>query len=187
MTPLVTGTEPGAATDINPGGSGNFAELVSRHQAMVFSLAYHYLRDYGAAEELAQEVFLQLYEHLDEMKSPAHTAHWLRKVTCHRCIDWARRRSCRPDASEISLAVAPEQGVEGDQGDPILADKLRKLVASLPDRLRIVVILHFQEDLDADEIAETLDMPVSTVRSSLHRALAMLREKATRTLGELAV
>jgi RNA polymerase sigma-70 factor (ECF subfamily) len=49
----------------------------------------------------------------------------------------------------------------------------------------MVVILHFQEDLDASEIASVLNMPVSTVRSHLQRALVMLREKAARTLGDL--
>ncbi len=162
-----------------------FAALVREHEAMVYSLAYHFLRDPGAAEELAQEVFLQLYEHLDDIESPSHAAHWLRKVTSHRCIDYARRRSHRPEAREVRLDEVAEPRSPAEGGDPMLAGKLRKLVASLPEKPRMVVILHFQEDLDAAEIASVLNMPVSTVRSHLQRALVMLREKAARTLGDL--
>jgi RNA polymerase sigma-70 factor (ECF subfamily) len=162
-----------------------FAALVREHQAMVYSLAHHFLRDPGAAEELAQEVFLQLYEHLEDIESLAHAAHWLRRVTSHRCIDRARRRSHRPEAREVQLTEVVEPRSPAESSDPLLAGKLRKLVASLPEKPRMVVILHFQEDLDAAEIASVLNMPVSTVRSHLQRALVMLREKAARTLGDL--
>ena len=168
-----------------PGARDRFASLVRRQQRRASRIAYHFLRDPGAAEELAQEVFLQLYEHLDDIESPAHAAHWLRKVTSHRCIDHARRRSHRPEAREVRLDEVTEPRSTAKGGDPMLAGKLRKLVASLPEKPRMVLILHFQEDLDATEIASVLNMPVSTVRSHLQRALVMLREKAARTLGDL--
>jgi RNA polymerase sigma factor (sigma-70 family) len=69
-----------------------FAELLRANQSMVFSLAYHFLRDRGAAEEIAQDVFLRLYRKLDELESEKHVTFWLRKVTSHRCIDYLRKR-----------------------------------------------------------------------------------------------
>jgi RNA polymerase sigma-70 factor (ECF subfamily) len=62
-------------------GEGEFARLVRQHQAMVFSVAWHFLRDRALAEELAQEVFLALYQHLGTLESPEHILFWLRKVT----------------------------------------------------------------------------------------------------------
>ena len=58
-----------------------FADLLRAHQAMVFSVAYHFLHDRAVAEEIAQDVFLELYRRLKELKTEAHVAYWLRKVT----------------------------------------------------------------------------------------------------------
>src|SRR5262245_10690317 len=73
------------------GDQAAFAELVHEHQSMVFSIARHFFRDRALAEDLAQEVFLHLYQHLAAIESPAHLKFWLRKVTGHRCIDYLRR------------------------------------------------------------------------------------------------
>jgi RNA polymerase sigma-70 factor (ECF subfamily) len=151
-----------------------FTELVRQHQAMVFSLAYHFLHDGGLAEELAQEVFLQLYRSLAKIESLSHLKFWLRRVTGHRCIDWAR---CNDHRFEISLEELPEPTAPIPPGDPVLASKLRRLVAALPEKPRMIVTLRFQEDLQPSEIAEILGMPVNTVKSHLYRALDLLHEK----------
>src|ERR1051326_4055918 len=72
-----------------------FAELVSRHEAMVFSIVLHFFDDRTRAEEIAQEVFLQLYRSLGEIESDAHLLFWLRQVTSRRCIDGMRRGRVR--------------------------------------------------------------------------------------------
>ena len=77
----------------------DFADIVRHQQGMVFSIALHFLRDRQSAEEIAQDVFLHLHRHLDSLKSPEHVVFWLRKVTTHRCIDFARRRKW----SQVSL------------------------------------------------------------------------------------
>ncbi len=151
-----------------------FGTLVRQHQALVFSIAYHYLHDRAAAEELAQEVFLQLHQHLPEIRSSAHAANWLRRVAVHRSIDYARRARLRP---ELSLDQAPEPATPASAGDPLLSERLRRLVAALPEKARMVMILRYQEDLEPAEIAGVLNMPVRTVKSHLARSLARLRER----------
>jgi RNA polymerase sigma-70 factor (ECF subfamily) len=64
---------------------------------------------------------------------------------------------------------------------------LRDLVASLPEKPRMVVILRYQEDLPPEDIAGVLAMPIATVKSHLQRSLAMLREKVTRAIGEVTI
>jgi|SRR5579863_8385025 len=171
------------AADIVP---GDFAEIVRRHQSMVFSIALHFLADPPAAEELAQDVFMQLHAKLSSLESPDHVVFWLRKVTSHRCIDHKRRRRMPqvsleevPESAELDFSPAVQPA------DPFLARRLRQLVASLPGKARLIVILRFQEDLSPEEIADVLETPVATVRSHLQRALAMLREKVIRTMGEM--
>ena len=156
-------------------GARDFGALVREHQGMVFSLAYHFFQERGTAEELAQDVFLELYRHLGELQSEEHVAHWLRRVTVNRCISEARRRQRRP---EVPLEEMWEPAAPQADCDPLLAERLRRLVASLPEKARLAVILRYQEELEAEEIARILGEPVNTVKSQLQRALAMLRQKA---------
>ena len=164
------------------GGDGTaFAGILRDHQAMVFSIAWRFLHDRPLAEELAQEVFLHLHRNRSSIESPSHLVYRLRKVTTHRCIDQARRRKLRPGVSLTEyLEKAPEPPAAGSAADPLLAGVLRRLVASLPERSRMIVILRFEEDLEPAEIAGLLDIPIGTVKSNLHRSLAVLRGKLER-------
>jgi RNA polymerase sigma-70 factor (ECF subfamily) len=161
------------------GDQSAFADLVREHQAMVCSIARNFLRDRALAEDLAQDVFLHLYQNLAAIESPAHLKFWLRKVTGHRCIDHSRRRKIKT----VSVDEAPEPVSLFDWPDAMMQSTLRRIVATLPERPRLVVTLRYQEDLDPGEIAEILDMPLNTVKSHLRRSLAILREKMGRTLG----
>src|ERR1044072_1181601 len=91
-----------------------FAELVRQHQGMLFSLAYHFLRDRWLAEELAQEVFLNLHQNLSASMRPAPLPSWVRKVTSPRCIERARRKKVRP---RVSLEDVPEQMAKAADDD----------------------------------------------------------------------
>lgn len=166
------------------GDHAAFADIVREHQAMVFGLCCHFVRDRAVAEELAQEVFLELYQHLTSIQSAEHVKFWLRRVASNRCIDSVRRRKVRP---LVGLDDAPEPAIEADQGDPLLAGTLERYVGTLPEAARMVVILRYQEDMAPSEIAETLQMPVNTVKSHLQRSLAMLRAKLSRCFGEVNV
>ncbi|MGH9522272.1 MAG: RNA polymerase sigma factor [Terriglobales bacterium] len=162
--------------------SADFAALVRLHQSMVFSLANHFVGNSAVAEDIAQDVLVELYRHHRKLQSPEHVVFWLRRVTANRCIDYARSHKRQP---EVALDEVPELVAPADEPDPWAGARLRRLVASLPERVRIVVLLRYQEDLGPDEIAKLLGMRVNTVKSQLHRALAMLREKATRAGGGL--
>jgi RNA polymerase sigma-70 factor (ECF subfamily) len=153
-----------------------FASLVRLHQRSVFSLALRMLGNRELAEDLAQEVFLQLHRMLDTIASPSHLQFWLRKVTTHRAIDSMRRRP----ASEQPLEEADVDHLHeavSQPGDPMLQRHLESLIMQLPPAPRAVLLLRYQEDLDPIEIGSVLDMPVNTVKSHLKRSLATLRER----------
>lgn len=86
------------------GDEGAFAEMVRRHQAAVFSIALRVIGNRALAEELAQDVFLQLHRSLGTLESGAHVAHWLRRVVSHRAIDLVRQMARRPQTSLDDLA-----------------------------------------------------------------------------------
>jgi RNA polymerase sigma-70 factor (ECF subfamily) len=154
------------------------------HQSMVFSIARRIVHDPSLAEEVAQDVFFELYEQLPSLESEEHVVHWLRRVTVHRSIDQARRRLRRPqDYAAVSFAepgvmepaAATRDGVQ--EIDPWLAGRLREMIAALPVVPRTVIVLRYQEGLGPEEIAGVLEMPVATVKSHLQRALKVLRAK----------
>lgn len=147
---------------------------------MVFSIARRIVRDPSLAEEVAQDVFFELYGALPSLASEEHVVHWLRRVTVHRAIDAARRRLSRPqDHAAISFAEPgmAEPAAAVPQRDPWMAERLRQKIASLPILPRTVIVLRYQEGLGPEEIAELLDMPVATVKSHLQRALKVLRAR----------
>jgi RNA polymerase sigma-70 factor (ECF subfamily) len=155
----------------------DFAELVRENQSMVFSVCWHFLHNRDQAEDVAQEVFLGLHRNMASIQSAAHAGHWLRKVAVQRAIDAGRRRSRRP---QVALADVAEPVADIPVRDPMLGETLRKLIATLPETPRMVMILRYQEDLDPAEIGQAMDMPVATVKSHLQRSLALLREKLAR-------
>jgi RNA polymerase sigma-70 factor (ECF subfamily) len=154
------------------GDAGAFAEIVRRHQASVCSLAWRMLGMRDQAEELAQDVFVQLHRSLGTIESADHLRFWLRRVVCHRAIDRVRQR-----ARELvsPLHEMPEPVSRDDSRDPILRRRLNAALATLSPAARSVMLLRYQEDLDPTEIARVLDMPLNTVKSHLKRSLAALR------------
>ncbi len=164
------------------GDSQGFAEIVREHQAMVFSIGWHFLGDRALAEDLAQEVFLELHQGLGAIQSAAHLTHWLRRVAVHRSIDQGRRKKFR---REVAWEEVHEPAAGGPLGDAFLSERLRQVVGRLPEKQRMVVVLRYQEELGPTEIAELLEMPVNTVKSMLHRALEELRGELGRKLKEV--
>ncbi len=82
------------------------------------------------------------------------------------------------------MECLPDIPVDGPETDPLLQEGLRRLIAPLPEKPRAVLVLRFGKDMDAEDIAQTLQMPVRTVWSHLQRGTAMIREKAARYLKE---
>jgi RNA polymerase sigma-70 factor (ECF subfamily) len=151
-----------------------FGEIIDRHKAMVYSLAYHFFQNRALAEDIAQDVYMELFRNLRRIQSDLHLSFWLNQAVTRKCIDYTRRLKHR---RYQPLEEVAEPGFEPLEADPLLAESLRRIVDSLPDRMKMVVILRFQEDLKLSEIAEILDMPVNTVKTTLRRALVRLREK----------
>lgn len=149
-----------------------FAELVNRYQTAVYNLAYRMLGDAGEAEDAAQEVFLRIYRRLATYDAEHRFSTWVLSIASHYCIDllrrkrpwlvplenisnWMRARTRGPEAA----ALAVEQ-----------QDTVRNLLAKLPEHYRLVLLLRYWHDLGYEEIAQVVDLPVSTIKARLHRA-----------------
>jgi RNA polymerase sigma-70 factor (ECF subfamily) len=164
----------------------HFRRLVEEHQRMVFSIALRVAGEYGAAEEIAQDVFMELFRSAEKLNGEDHVRYWLRRVTVHRATDALRRKSRQPESSADEwmdeLHTPPNDGeATASYG---IAARLDELLQSLPENLRVPVVLRYQEDMSPDEIATLLGQPLATVKSHLQRGLKWMRQKADVTMKE---
>jgi RNA polymerase sigma-70 factor (ECF subfamily) len=168
-----------------------FERLVLQHQDQIYSLALRLLGDREAAEDVAQEAFCRALQGLRGFRKEASFYTWLSKITVNLCrseqrrnrvrkstrlFSWLGRRG-RPDASGEppvpSRQPLPEDVVTGEERH----DAVRQAVASLERDLRQVVVLRDIEGYSYEDVAHLLDIPIGTVRSRLHRARGLLRER----------
>jgi RNA polymerase sigma-70 factor (ECF subfamily) len=160
----------------------DFEQLVDEHQSMVFSLAWRMTGDRGLAEEIAQDVFLELDKHLGRIESAQHACFWLRRVAMSRSADALRRRRVR--GVDLWVEIEEQHGMQVVERPSPLGARLEQLLATLPEPQRAALVLRYQEDLTPEEIAATLDAPLATVKSHLQRGLKLLRAKAQSHLKE---
>jgi RNA polymerase sigma-70 factor (ECF subfamily) len=160
----------------------DFEQLVDEHQSMVFSLAWRMTGDRGLAEEIAQDVFLELDRHLGRIESQAHACFWLRRVAMSRSADALRRRKVR--RMDLWVEMEDHHCVKTENHSSPLGSRLEQLLGTLPEPQRAALILRYQEDLTPEEIAATLQAPLATVKSNLQRGLKLLRAKAQSHLRE---
>lgn len=161
-----------------------FRRLIETHQRMVFSVALRIAGDYANAEEIAQDVFLELHRSGGGLQNEDHVRYWLRRVATHRAIDSLRRKSLRPEAAAEEWVE--EQHSEGEAVSTSigLEARLETLLRGLPDPMRAAVVLRYQEEMLPDEIARLLGQTVASVKSHLHHGLKLLRRKAAVTMKE---
>jgi RNA polymerase sigma-70 factor (ECF subfamily) len=156
------------------GDSDAFNALVTRHHPRVFRVVRGVLGDFHRSEDVCQDVFATLYRKLQSFRHEAQLSTWLYRVAVNAALK-ARHRHRRTELKplEPSLAGAgdaPEAPrFEGEE-------VFRKLLAPLPEKLRVAVVLREQAGLTYDEMAKVLGCTLGAVEQRLHRALVQLRE-----------
>jgi RNA polymerase sigma-70 factor (ECF subfamily) len=160
----------------------DFEKLVDEHQSMVFSLALRMTGDRGLAEEIAQDVFLELDRNLGRIESPEHALNWLRRVAMNRSADALRRKRVR--GMDLWVEMDENHGAQQEPRSSPLGARLETLLATLPSPQRAALVLRYQEGLTPEEIAATTESPLATVKSNLQRGLKLLRAKAESHLKE---
>jgi RNA polymerase sigma-70 factor, ECF subfamily len=152
-----------------------FRELLRAHKMRVFSMALRILGNSADAEEVAQDVFLQLHGAIAPIATGEHLKHWLLRAVSHRCIDRLRSQGSRPRL--VPMAALPEsaQPTTAEAGDHLAIAQVHRLLPELAPEARAVLLLRYQEDLVPSEIATVLAIPVNTVKSHLRRSLEWLR------------
>jgi len=166
-----------------------FGRLVDLHKRAVHGLCFRLLRDAEEARDAAQEAFARAYAALETYDAAQPFAPWVLRIARNHCLDALRRRL--PQAQRLELDAEPDDGAPRELADPAaprgddvierreLAGALERAVSALPLNYREVVHLFHVEHLSYKEIAETLDVPIGTVMTWLHRARAKLKDALT--------
>lgn len=167
------------------------AGLYERHQRRVFNVALRVLADRGAAQDVAQDVFVSLERNVKSFRRDASFVSWIYRITVNRAIDHRRREARRPAAKMGDMPAGLEtSGLPGRTtgGNPVTAlsrseaaERVQHALLDLSPKLRAIAVLRYVEGLSYEELAESLDCSMGTIKSRLNRAHAAL----AKSLGPL--
>jgi RNA polymerase sigma-70 factor (ECF subfamily) len=169
------------------GDAGLFEVLMRRHNPRVYRVARAVLTDDALAEDLAQEAWVRVYEHLSQFTGAARFSTWLTKIVLHEA--WARARKARRLRPLDEVNGEPEvlMSAEPDPESRAFGIEMRAYMESameaLPEGYRVVLVLRDVEGLSTAETAEVLGVTENTVKIRLHRARAMVRRDLTGRIG----
>ena len=168
-----------------------FRELVDTYRDQVFNLTYRMLGNREEAEDITQEVFVTVFKAIDSFRGDSKFSTWLYRITANHCknrIKYLARRHQLAKAefderisrdSAAAATTVPNQAKRPDQAlEGALLDQLvQRVIATLEEDHRILIVLRDIEELTYEEICEITELPVGTVKSRLHRARMALRKK----------
>jgi len=172
-----------------------FGEVVRRWERKIFALTYGILGAAEDARDATQETFIAAFRNLQNFRGDAKVSSWLHRIAVNQCITRQRRARVRSETGiedeveatgESFLATTEHRSPSRETERRQRTEAVRKAVATLPPELREVVVMKEFEDLTFQEIADSLQIPLSTVKSRLYTALKQLRMRLERFSLEVA-
>jgi RNA polymerase sigma-70 factor (ECF subfamily) len=168
---------------LSAGDRDALAPLVERHHRRLYRIALSYLRQPEDALDVVQEAFVKAFQNAGRWDGSAEAGPWLARIAVNLSIDRWRRNKRRLQTFTAMPTGDHEAALGGCDPGPDLGvagrerrERVVRALGVLPERQRAVVVLRHYQDLSLEEIAQTLGISIGTVKSSLHRALARLRD-----------
>ncbi len=173
-------TDASLVARLQAGDLEALGELYERHKALVFRTALAITHDEKVADDILQEVFLRVYCYAHRIDPALPLEPWLYRVTVNQTYSWlARARRwlhVLQDVIDRWVVAPPARGeVEALTEERELRRSLQRAIDGLPHDHRVVVVMHYLEELSLEEIAQVLNVPEGTVKSRLHYARRKLR------------
>ncbi|HSA55061.1 MAG TPA: sigma-70 family RNA polymerase sigma factor [Gemmatimonadaceae bacterium] len=167
-----------------------FRELIRRYERPVFSLIFRMVRDRETAEDLAQDTFIKVLNHIDKYRPEFRLSSWLFKIANNVAIDHLRKRQVETVSIDGSPHAATAAEIESTSFEVVarqenaleeleareLGSAIEQAIAALRPEYRSCILLRHVEGRSYEEIAATLDLPLGTVKTYIHRARHQLRE-----------
>ncbi len=167
-----------------------FAEIVGLYQDKLYHMAYRMLSSRQEAEDVVQDTFLRVYKNLDRYDDTMKFSTWIYRIATNLCIDRLRKR--KPSYS-LDAETTEHEGLDGysmipsdnrtPESETLLSEMqatVHKAIDNLPAKYKSVMVLRYLQDLSLQEIGDVLDMPVTTVKTRVHRGREFLRKRLER-------
>ena len=167
--------ETGLIARVRQGDAVAERELYETHVDRVYRLAYRMAGDEVLAQDITQDTFIRAFDRIHDFRGDSAFGTWLHAVGNSVALNTLRKVK-RFRARETDLDEARLVGSGGGDAEPDLRDRLRRAIDDLPDKYRVVFLMHDVEGFKHREIADTLGMQVGTSKAQLSRARAKLRE-----------
>ncbi|CAM4015962.1 RNA polymerase sigma factor SigW [Cohnella lubricantis] len=164
-----------------------FAEIVDLYKDKLYHLAYRMMNNRQEAEDIVQECFLRVYKHLDRYDENQKFSTWIYRIATNLCIDRLRKR--KPTYS-LDAESSEHEGLDGyammpsddrtPESEMLLSETqriIREAIETLPPKYKSVIVLRYLQDMSLQEISEVMGMPVTTVKTRVHRGREYMRKK----------
>lgn len=175
---------------LKAGNEQAFRHLVESCQDMVYNTVLGIVQDMQEAEDVAQEVFIQVYRSIGTFRGEAKLSTWLYRIAITKALDWQRKKKLRKGVNTVATWIGLGEpanepvhfyhpGVQLEQKEK--AASVFKAVQSLPENQRVCFLLLKTEGLSYEEVAQILQLSIKAVESLMHRARENLRKKLEST------
>lgn len=170
--------------EVLDGDKQAYAHIINKYKSPLYGTILRMTRNPHDAQDLVQESFIKVYEQLEKYKGTGSFSSWLYRVAINHCMDEFRKKRHPIKQSEID-----EETVVNDNHPEVIFLKkekgrqLERLIETLPEDERLIILLRYMNELSYDEISELMDIPLSTVRNKLHRAKRKMRNTVKREGG----
>ncbi|MEI7528567.1 MAG: sigma-70 family RNA polymerase sigma factor [Elusimicrobiota bacterium] len=157
-----------------------FGELVLRHQDFIFNVVKNYVRFEEEARDITQDVFLKAYENIEKFRGDSKFSSWLYRIAYNLSINWSERVKGRETQLDDGFAeTIPEEASAADEefDRQLVLSRIKEIIEEIPVKYKVVIKLYYFEEKSYQEIADSLGIPINTVKIQLLRAKELVRKK----------
>ena len=169
------------------GHSASFEELVRRYERQIFSLALRMMNNQEDANDVAQDIFIKIYHALPKFDESRKFFSWMYKIAMNVCYTQLKKRP--PESYPLDNVIdfapflpdidsQPEEYFESKE----MKELVQQAISELPDNFRVPILLRFMEELSYQQIAEVMELPVTTIETRLYRGKALLQKRLAKIL-----
>jgi len=169
------------------GNQGAYKRLMVRHRPAIFHIIYRIVRGEEVVEDLVQETFMKAFASLATYRSEYKFSTWLYRIAANAAIDFLRKKRLRtlsldspPDTGDGATTIDIPDNSHNPEQDIVNREQrlsINEAIDSLPEKYRVVIIYRHQDDKSYEEIAESLSIPIGTVKARIFRARELLKKK----------
>ncbi|RCX16575.1 RNA polymerase RpoE-like sigma-24 subunit [Anaerobacterium chartisolvens] len=161
--------------------------LYNKYKKYVYAIAYRYTGTKEDALDLTQEVFISLFKSMGSLKEDFSVLPWVRRVTVNRCLNFVRDKKdtvslnqTTEDGSEMQEFIPSDESTENRVVCRDIKECMERAINELPDRERMAVLLRHMKGMKYEEVSKTMNLPLGTVKTLLHKGRKIIKEHLAR-------